>query len=250
MSGHSKWANIKHRKEGQDAKKGVIFTKMAREIIVAARMGGGGDPAGNFRLRMAIQKAKDNKMPSDNIERAIKKGAGEADGGAALAEITYEGYTAGGAAVMVQTVTDNRNRTASEVRAVFSKFGATLGELGCVSWMFSNKGVIVAETADGSADDVALAAIDAGAEDVKVDGTSLEIYTPPQQLETVRKALEGANVSIASSDVQMVPSTTMALDEKAGERALRLLDGLDSLDDVQRVYSNADIPDQVLSAAG
>lgn len=248
MSGHSKWANIKHRKEGQDAKKGAIFTKMARDIIVAARMGGG-DPDGNFRLRIAIQKAKDNKMPYDNIERAVKKGSGDAEGGASLQEITYEGYTPGGAAVMVQAVTDNRNRTASEVRAVFNKHGATLGAQGCVSYLFSPKGVISAEIPESKADDVMLAAIDAGADDVKVDGGAVEVYTTPQQLEKVRLALEAMDVPISSSDVQMVPSTTTSLDEKAGERALRLLDALDSLDDVQRVYSNADIPDQVLSAA-
>jgi len=249
MSGHSKWANIKHRKEGQDAIKGAVFTKMAREIIVAAKMGGP-DPEGNFRLRIAIQKAKDNKMPSTNIERAIKKGAGEAGSGEAYHEVSYEGYTAGGAAVLVQALTDNRNRTAAEVRGVFTKFGGALGELGCVSWMFSSKGVITAEVPEDSADDVALVAIDAGAEDVKVEGTDLEVYTAPNQMEKVRLALEAQKVNIASSDLQMVPSTTTSLDEKAGERTLRLLDALDNLDDVQRVFSNGDIPDRVLTAAG
>ena len=249
MSGHSKWANIKHRKEGQDALKGAIFTKMAREIIVAAKMGGG-DPTGNFRLRIAIQKAKDNKMPSTNIERAIKKGAGEAGTGEAYNEVVYEGYTAGGAAVLVQALTDNKNRTAAEVRGAFTKFGGALGEAGCVSWMFASKGVIAAEVPEGSADDVALVAIDAGAEDFKADGTDLEVYTVPAQLEKVRLALEAQNVAITSSDLQMVPSTTTPLDEKAGERTLRLLDALDNLEDVQRVFSNADIPDSVLTAAG
>ena len=249
MSGHSKWANIKHRKEGQDALKGAIFTKMAREIIVAAKMGGG-DPAANFRLRIAVQKAKDNKMPSSNIERAIKKGAGEAGTGEAYVETTYEGYTSGGAAVLVQALTDNRNRTAAEVRGAFTKFGGSLGEAGSVGWMFTPKGLISAEAPDGKADDIALAAIDAGAEDVKIDGTSLEVYTAPTDTEKVRQALEAQGVTINSSDLQMVPSTTTPLDEKTGERALRLLDALDSLDDVQKVFSNADIPDSVLAAAG
>ena len=160
MSGHSKWANIKHRKEGQDAIKGAVFTKMAREIIVAAKMGGG-DPAGNFRLRIAIQKAKDNKMPGSNIERAIKKGAGEAGAGETFQEVMYEGYTSGGAAVLVQALTDNRNRTAAEVRGVFTKFGGTLGGQGSVAYLFSNKGVITTEVPDGTADDVGLTAIDA-----------------------------------------------------------------------------------------
>lgn len=246
MSGHSKWANIKHRKEGQDAKRQVIFTKQAREIIVAAKMGGP-DPDANFRLRLAIQRAKDNKVPADNIERAIRKGSGEAGNGMTVQEVTYEGYTAGGAAVMVQAVSDNRNRTASEIRRVFTRNGGALGESGSVAWVFTQKGLITAE-ADGDVDAVTLQAIDAGADDVQADGDTLEIYTTTDKLEKLRLALIGAKVNVTSSDIAMVPNTHMILDEHSGPQALRLLDGLEELDDVQRVFSNADIPDSVMAS--
>ncbi|MBI3742885.1 MAG: YebC/PmpR family DNA-binding transcriptional regulator [Chloroflexi bacterium] len=248
MSGHSKWSQIKRKKGVIDAKRGQIFTKMAREIMIATRAGGSGDPAANFRLRLAIQRAKDVNMPADNIERAIKKGSGEGQADA-MAEISYEGYAPGGAAIFVEAMTDNKNRTASEVRRVFTRHGGNLGESGSVAWLFQNTGVVAADSPPGKAEDIALAAIDAGADDVKTDGDSLEVYVAPQQLENVRKAIERAGAKISTAELQMVPKTTIPVEGGTAMQALHLLEGLDELDDVQKVYTNAEFPQAVLAQA-
>ena len=248
MSGHSKWSKIKHKKGATDAKRGQLFTKLSREIMVAAREGDA-DPDMNFRLRLAIDTAKSLNMPKDNIDRAIKRGTGDAGSGVDLAEVTYEGYAPGGAAVLVQVMTDNKNRALAEVRKVFHHNSGTLGEGGCVGWIFDPKGVISVQATEGDGDDLALAAIDAGAEDVKMDGDSLEVFTSPERLEGVRQVLEEQKATVLSSDVHLVPNTTTPLEGKSAMQALRLLDLLDELDDVQKVYSNADFPDEVLAEA-
>ncbi len=244
MSGHSKWAKIKHQKGVTDATRGQLFTKLTREIIVATREGGS-NPEANFRLRLAVQKARDASMPMDNIDRAIKKGSGEL-GGAILAEVTLEGYGANGTAVMVKALSDNRNRTIQEVRSIFSRHGGSLGENGCVSWLFESKGVITVKTDSLNADELALAAIDAGAEDVKVESGYIEVYTSAEKFESVRAALKQQNLVIASAELSMVPKTTVLLDDKAALQTLKLLDKLEELDEVQLVSSNADFPDSAL----
>jgi len=246
MSGHSKWAQIKRQKGVTDTRRGQLFTKLGREITVVARQGGP-DPAANFRLRLAVQRARDNNMPADNIDRAIKRGAGGADA-AALSEVTYEGYGVGGAAILVETLTDNRNRTVADVRATFARAGGSLGEAGCVSWLFESRGVVTVPIHDQPGDDLALLAIDAGAEDVKVEDDAVEVYTRPAELENVRRSLEEAGVTVASAEIAMVPKSTLGLGEKEALQTLRLLDRLEELDDVQRVYSNADFPDSALAA--
>lgn len=246
MAGHSKWANIQHRKGAQDKKRGKIFTKLIREITVAAKMGGG-DIDANPRLRLAIDKAKSQSMPKDNIERAVKRGAGELDG-ADYQEIRYEGYGPGGAAVMVDCMTDNRNRTVAEVRHAFSKFGGNLGADGSVSYLFSNVGLMTYPD-DADEDAVMEAAIEAGAEDVVVDDSgSIEVITDPQDFETVRDAMREASLEPESAEVTMRASTSAVLGQKEAETMLKLLDMLEDLDDVQSVYSNADIPDDVLAS--
>ncbi len=249
MAGHSKWKQIKRAKGITDQKRGALFTKLGREITIAAKAGGSGDPDTNFRLRMAIQKAKDGNMPLDNIQRAIAKATGQGDQ-QSLVEIIYEGYTPGGAAVYVQVFTDNKNRTASEVRHVFTHHGGVLGESGSVAWQFSNMGVLSVAAPKGKADDITLAAIDAGAEDVKGEGESLEVYTAPDKLDVVRKSLEATGAKITGAELQMVPKTTMIFDRSNAGQALRLLDELEELDDVQKVFTNADFPEEVLAAAG
>jgi YebC/PmpR family DNA-binding regulatory protein len=246
MSGHSKWAQIKRQKGVADTRRGQLFTKLGREIMVAARQGGP-DPATNFRLRLTIQKARDNNMPADNIDRAIKRGAGGPDA-AALSEVTYEGYGPGGAAILVDTLTDNRNRTVADVRATFARAGGSLGETGCVAWLFESRGVVTVPVQDQGADDLAMLAIDAGAEDVKVEDDAVEVYTKPADLENVRRSLEEAGVTVASAEIAMVPKSTLGLGEKEALQTLRLLDRLEELDDIQRVYSNADFPDSALAA--
>jgi YebC/PmpR family DNA-binding regulatory protein len=243
MSGHSKWAQIKRQKGVADHRRGQLFTKLAREIIVAVREGGH-SPENNFRLRLTIQKARDSNMPSDNIERAIKKGSGEA-GGAALSEITFEGYGPHGIAVMVETLTDNRNRTVQEVRSLFARHGGSLGSNGSVSWLFDNRGVIVVETDGAQSEELALAAIDAGADDVKEEKGYLEIQTTPQNLETVRKAVEKIKPPV-SAQVMRVAKKTVVLDEKEAIQTLKLLDHLEELDDVQSVCANLDYSEAVL----
>ena len=243
MSGHSKWANIKRQKGAADAKRGQLFTKLAREIIVAVRQGGTSLDS-NFRLRLAVQKARDSNMPSDNIERAIKRGSGEA-GGAVLAEVRFEGYGPSGIAVLVDTLTDNRNRTVQDVRRLFTRHGGNLGESGCVSWLFESRGVITVEGNTSDAEGIALRAIDAGAEDVRTDNSYVEIYTQPQDLEKVRKVIEEKE-RVVSAELELMPKTTVVLEETKAVQALNFLDELEALDDVQRVFSNMDFSDTTL----
>ena len=244
MSGHSKWSSIKHQKGVTDAKRGQLFTKLTREIIVAARQGGS-NPESNFRLRLAVQRARDSNMPLDNIERAIKRGSGEIEG-ATLVEMVLEGYGPGGAAILVQALSDNRNRTVQDVRNIFARHGGSLGTNGCVAWLFESEGLITVETGNLDTEELALHAIDAGAEDVKVEGNYVEIYTKPEELEAVRGALEPKNLPIASAGLSMVPRTIVELEEKTALQTLRLLDKLEELDEVQHVSSNADFPDSIL----
>ena len=242
MSGHSKWAQIKRQKGVADAKRGQLFTKLGRELTVAAREGA--DPTGNARLRMAIQRAREANMPHDTIDRAIKRGSGAGEG-ANYHEITYEGYGPGGAAVMVHAMTDNRNRAAAEIRSTFSRNGGNLGETGCVGWLFDSKGVISIDVNGNDPDDLALMAIDAGAEDVQVSDDIIEIYTDVADLEEVRTQLETGGIHIADASVSMIPKTTVDLDEKEAEQVFRLVERLEELDDVQNVYTNTEISDEV-----
>ncbi len=242
MSGHNKWSKIKRQKGVEDAKKGQIYTKLTREIIMAAREAGG-DPETNFKLRLAIQKARESSMPKDNIERAIERGAGGTEG-AVLQELMLEGYGPSGTAILAQTVSDNRNRTVQEVRNVFTRQGGTMGAPGCVAWLFDSKGIISVEGDGLDTDEVTLQAIDAGADDVKVEEGSVEIYTKPTELELVRKALEQKKVPMASAELSMIPKTMVEVEDKAAIQTLKLLDKLEELDDVQKVYSNVDFTNQ------
>ncbi len=244
MSGHSKWSSIKHQKGVADARRGQLFTKLTREIIVAVRQGGS-NPESNFRLRLSIQKARDNNMPLDNIEKAIKRGSGTIEG-ANLVEMVLEGYGPGGAAILVQALSDNRNRTIQEVKNIFSRSGGSVGANGCVAWLFDLKGLISLESGDLDAEGLALQAIDAGAEDFKVENNFVEIYTKPGELEVVRTALERQNLPVASAELSMIPKTTVELEEKTALQTLKLLDKLDELDEVQHVSSNADFPNSIL----
>ena len=244
MSGHSKWSSIKHQKGVTDARRGQLFTKLTREIIVAVRQGGS-NPEANFRLRLAIQKARDNNMPLDNIERAIKRGSGTLEG-TTLVEMVLEGYGPSGAAILVQALTDNRNRTLQDVRNIFLRNGGSLGESGCVAWLFDSKGLITVETNDLDTEELALQAIDAGAEDVRIENGYVEIYTKLEELEKVRAVLEQENLSIALAELSMVPKTVVELEEKAALQTLKLLDKLEELDEVQRVSSNANFPNSIL----
>ncbi|MBI2918844.1 MAG: YebC/PmpR family DNA-binding transcriptional regulator [Chloroflexi bacterium] len=244
MSGHSKWSQIKRQKGVADAKRGQLFTKLAREIMIAVRQGGP-DPSANFRLRLAVQKAKDSNLPTENIERAIKKGSGEA-GTTQLEEIIYEGYGPGGIAVLVEALTDNRNRTVSDIRHNFERAGGRMGEAGSVSWVFESRGVLAIPTTPKQAEEWALLAIDAGAEDVQVQDNTLEVYTRPDALEKVRRALEQQDLTVSSAELSRVPKTTVPLDAETALKALKLLDRLEELDDVQRVHTNAEFPDAVL----
>jgi len=244
MSGHSKWSTIKRAKGVADAKRGQIFTKLAKEIMVAVREGGS-SPEHNFRLRLIMQKCRDNNMPSENIERAIKKASGEGPG-AALAEASFEGYGPGGIAILVQVLSDNRNRTLQEIRSILNRSGGNMAEAGSVLWMFESKGVITIDTNQLDAEEVALWAIDAGAEDVKIEKGYLEVYTTSDTLEAVRHALEEKELPIASAELAMIPKTTVDLDEENAIRALKLLDKLEELDEVRRVFSNVDFSEEVL----
>ncbi len=244
MSGHSKWSSIKHQKGVTDARRGQLFTKLTREIIVAVREGGN-NPESNFRLRLAIQKARDNNMPNENIERAIKRGSGEIEG-AAWVEMTLEGYGPGGTAILVQALSDNRNRTLQDVRNIFSRGGGSLGESGCVAWLFEPKGLIIVKIDNLDAEELALQAIDAGAEDVKVEKDYVEIYTKLDELEKVRKALEQNKLPVDSAQMTMLSKSTVELDEKTALQTLKLLDKLEALDEVQNITSNADFPDSVM----
>jgi YebC/PmpR family DNA-binding regulatory protein len=244
MSGHSKWASIKHQKGAADAKRGQLFTKLTREIIISVRDGGPSADS-NFRLRLAIQKGRDANMPLDNIERAIKRGSGDTEG-ATLVELSLEGYGPGGAAIMVQTLSDNRNRSLQEVRNVFSRNGSNLGEAGCVAWIFEKRGTIEVSTEGRDAEELELTAIDAGADDVGAGPGCVWIYTAPENLEDVRRKLEEQEIPVASAEISLEPSNLVTLNEKTGMQTLRLIDKLEELDDVQNVYSNADIPDEIV----
>lgn len=248
MAGHSKWANIKHRKSAEDAKRGKIFTKIIKEIIVAARMGGG-DPSANPRLRTVLQTARQNNVPKDTIERAIKKGTGELEG-VNYEEATYEGYGPGGAAVLIESLTDNKNRTVAEIRHIFSKNGGNLGENGCVAWMFEKKGWIPVEKNGVDEETLMEAAIDAGAEDVKDEGDIFEVICAPEDFEQVKEGLAAAGIKFSGAEITMLPKTTVNLEGKEAEQMLRLMNALDDSDDVQKVYTNADIPDSVIAAMG
>jgi YebC/PmpR family DNA-binding regulatory protein len=248
MSGHSKWATIKRAKGANDAKRGALFTKLSREIIIAAKQGGP-DPTANFKLRLAVQKAKLNNVPNDNIERAIAKATGGGSD-ANLDEVLYEGYGPGGSAILVSTLTDNKNRTVSEVRHQFSRAGGNLGETGSVAWQFDAKGLIGVLLEGKDPDDIALAAIDAGAEDVDVQDEVVEVQTDPSALEPVRKALESSGFTIDNADFAMVPKILVELDTKAAHQAMRLIEGLEDLEDVQRVYSNADFSEEAIESYG
>ena len=241
MSGHSKWANIKHRKGKMDAIRGKLTTKIGREITIAVKMGGS-DPIGNTRLKLALQKAKANNVPKDNIQRAIQKGQGALDG-SSYEEITYEGYGPSGVAVMVTTLTDNRNRTAADVRHLFSKYGGNLGETGCVGWMFQRKGLFVVEKISNvDEDDLLMLVLDNGAEDMKAEEDSFEIFTQPEDFDQVEKALADNNIDVASAEIAMIPDTMIALTGDAAVKMEKMLESLEDLDDVQDVFSNAELP--------
>jgi YebC/PmpR family DNA-binding regulatory protein len=247
MSGHSKWSSIKRAKGVADAQRGQLFTKLSKEIIIAAKQGGA-DPGANFRLRLAVQKAKESNMPNENIDRAIKRGAGAGEGADTIDEMVYEGYGPHGTAVIVEAATDNRNRTVAEVRNVFTRAGGSLGETGSVGWNFETRGVVTISPNGRDADDVALLAIDAGAEDVQVSGDSIDVYTQPSSLETVKKSLEEHGLEVASAETQRVPKTTVQLDESAAIQTMRFIERLEALDDVQKVYFNAEFSDAVFAA--
>ncbi|HET9324019.1 MAG TPA: YebC/PmpR family DNA-binding transcriptional regulator [Gaiellaceae bacterium] len=249
MAGHSKWAQIKRKKGATDAKRGQLFSKLARAIIVAAREGGP-DPAGNLSLQNAIEKAREASMPKDNIERAIARGAGPSADGAAYETVTYEGYGPAGIAVYVEAVTDNRNRTAAEVRHIFAKADGSLGESGSVAWLFERRAVVLV---DGAADEdeLTLAAAEGGADDVDREGESWRVTAPLEALASVREAVESAGMTVESAELTMLPKTTVELeDEGAARKVLRLMDSLEDNDDVQDVFANFDIPERVLETVG
>lgn len=247
MSGHSKWSTIKRKKGAIDAKRGKIFTRLIKEIIVAARMGGG-DPDANPRLRSAIASAKGENMPKDNIDRAIKKGTGELEG-AVYEEITYEGYGPGGVAILVDCMTDNKNRSVADIRHYFSKSGGNLGEFGCVSWMFTKKGTILIDKGSIGEEELMDKALDAGAEDVVEEENIYQVLSTPEDFVTVRESLEAAGVQFIEASVSMVPQTIVEItEEKTAKQILRLLESLEEHDDVQNVYANFDIPEEILEA--
>lgn len=245
MSGHSKWATIKRKKGAADAQRSKLWGKLLRFVEVAARQGGGNVDA-NPTLATAVQKAKEASVPNDNINRAIKRGTGELQG-EAYDEVTYEGYGPGGVAIFVQCLTNNRNRSAQDVRAIFNGHNGKMADAGSVSWMFEAKGVVLVEKGSTSEDDVFLVAADAGAEDVRASDESIEVVTPPDKLKEVESALRGSGVTVESTDLTRVPKTTVALGESEARQVLHLVDALEELDDVAEVYANFDIPDEVLA---
>lgn len=245
MSGHSKWHNIRLRKGKQDAVRSRLFTKIAREIIVAAKEGGG-NPDSNLRLRLTVQKARENSMPADNIKRAIQRGTGEIDG-ANYEEVVYEGYGPAGVAILVACLTDNRNRTVAELRNIFSKTGGNLGESGSVGWMFERKGLVEIPADKTDEDTVMMATMDAGAEDIRAEDDAIEVLCQPEDLPKVREALTGAGIEFTSAEVTMLPSNTIKIEgSKEASQILRLMDALDENDDVQQAYANFDIPDEIM----
>ena len=248
MSGHSKWHSIRHKKGAADAKRGRLFSKLTRAIIVAAREGGP-DAAGNLALQNAIDKAREASMPKETIERAIARGSGAAGDGAAYEHIAYEGYGPGGVAVFVEALTDNRNRTASEVRHVFAKSEGSLGESGSVAWLFERRGVVLVAAGGVDEDELMLAAADGGADDVELDGHTFQVTCAPEGVHAVREAVEAAGIAVEAAGITMVPKTTVEVaDEAAARKILRLMDALEENDDVQDVYANFDIPETVLDA--
>ncbi|HSV30476.1 MAG TPA: YebC/PmpR family DNA-binding transcriptional regulator [Atribacteraceae bacterium] len=246
MSGHSKWSSIKHKKAKTDAARGRAFSKLIRLITIAARQGGG-SPDNNASLRLAIQKAKEINMPLDNIEKAIKKGTGELEG-VNYEEIIYEGYGPGGTALMLDVTTDNRNRTTAEVRHLLSKFGGNLGETGCVSWVFERKGLILLDRTKVDEEEIMLAAIDAGAEDIIVEESTIEVTTLPENFEAVKKKLEAVHYEYITAKVSMIPKSTVNLEGKEAQQMLKLIDLLEEHDDVQDVYTNFDFPDHIIES--
>jgi YebC/PmpR family DNA-binding regulatory protein len=248
MSGHSKWSSIKHKKGAADAKRGKLFSKLTRAIIVAAREGGP-DPAANLALQNAIEKARSYSMPKDNIERAIARGSGAGADTETFEHIVYEGYGPNGVAIIAEALTDNRNRTASDVRHVFTKNDGNLGTSGAVAWLFERRGIVMVDADRADEDTITLAAAEGGAEDVTQDGSSFEVTTSPEALSSVREALEQAGIEVESAETTMVPKTTIELDDEAAARkTLRLIDALEELDDVSEVYANFDIPERLLEA--
>jgi len=245
MSGHSKWATTKRKKAAIDSKKGKIFTKITKEIAVAAKIGGG-DPDGNARLRTAILKAKESNMPSDNIKKAVMKGTGELPG-VSYEETTYEGYGPNGVAILIEIMTDNKNRTVAEIRKTFTRHGGNMGEAGCVSWMFHKKGYIVVERSRADEDRLMSLALDAGAEDMKTDNNNFEIVTMPKDFEKVRDILKQNNIEMSVSEITMVPQSHIKLDGKEAEQMLKLMEELEDHDDVQNVYANFDIPEEIMA---
>ena len=245
MSGHSKWSSIKHKKAATDAKRGKIFTRLIKEITVAARLGGG-DMDANPRLRSAVQAAKSENMPKDNIERAIKKGTGELEG-VNYEESIYEGYGPGGAAVLVESLTDNKNRTVADIRSIFGKNGGNLGENGCVAWMFDKKGYIAVESNSVDEEVLMEAALEAGAEGIREDNGNFEVITAPGDFETVKEAIDNASIKYIDAEVTMLPQNTTNLAGKEAEQMVRLMEMLEDCDDVQKVYTNADIPDEIVN---
>jgi len=247
MSGHSKWSTIKHKKAAKDAKRGKIFTKLIKEITVAARMGGG-DINANPRLRTAVLTARSNSMPSENIDRAIKKGTGELEG-VTYEEIQYEGYGPGGVAIIAQVLTDNKNRTVSEIRRMFSKHGGNMGETGCVGWMFDKKGILTVEKSHVDEDRLMDIALDAGAEDVRDEGEVFEVVTQPEDFEKVKERLDHEKIAVASGQVSLVPKNTVDVDARNVEQVLKLSEELEDHDDVQNVAANFNIPDELMDKA-
>lgn len=247
MAGHSKWAQIKHKKAHTDAKRGKIFTKIVKEISVAARLGGG-DPEGNPRLRSAIEKAKEVNMPSENIKRAIMKGTGELPG-TTYEEITYEGYGPGGVAILIETLTDNKNRTVSEIRHILSKNSGNMGEAGCVSWIFEKKGYILVEKTKVDEDTLMSVVLDAGAEDMKNDPKedNYEVITSPENLNAVKEAIEKQNIPVSLSEITMLPKSYVPIEGSTADQMVRLVDALEDNDDVQNVYANFDIPEEAMA---
>jgi YebC/PmpR family DNA-binding regulatory protein len=248
VSGHSKWSSIKHKKGAADAKRGKLFTKLSRAIIVAAKEGGP-DPAGNASLQNAIDKAKSYSMPKDNIERAIAKGAGTEADAAVFETVIYEGYGTDGVAVLVEALTDNRNRTASDVRHTFTKNGGNLGTTGSVAWLFERRGVVLVDAERADEDELMLAAAEGGADDLERDGSVFQVSAPPESLAAVRDAIESAGFAIESAEVSMIPKTTVEIaEESSAKKLVRLIEALEENDDVQDVWANFDIPEQVLEA--
>ena len=244
MSGHSKWHSIKHKKMATDQKRGKIFTKLIKEIMVATKMGGA-NPETNPRLRMAIEKAKSYNMPNDNIQRAIKKGSG-AEGGVNYEQVSYEGYGPGGVAIYVEVLTDNKNRTASEIRSIFSRHNGNLGGQGSVAWIFERKGLITVKKEKSEEDKLFEIVLEAGAEDMKTEKDTYEIITTPENFENVKKALQDNQIEIENASVTLIPKNTVKVEGKEAEQLLKLLDDLEENEDVQGVYANFDIPDEIL----